>query len=49
LGEILNNSEATGKIVKWVIELAMYDIVYKPWTTIKAQALGDFVAEWMET
>jgi hypothetical protein len=31
------------------IELFMYDIVYKPTTTIKAQALSDFVAEWTET
>jgi hypothetical protein len=27
----------------------MYDIVYKPQTMIKAQALSDFVAEWTET
>jgi hypothetical protein len=44
LGEILNNWEATDKIAKWSIELSMYDIVYKPSTTIKAQALSDFVA-----
>jgi hypothetical protein len=49
LGEILNNREATGKSAKWAIELSMYDIVYKPRTTIKAQALCDFVAEWTET
>jgi ribonuclease HI len=49
LGEILNNREGTGKITKWVIELSMYDIVYKPMTTIKVQALSDFVAEWTET
>jgi hypothetical protein len=36
LGEILNNREATGKIDKWAIELSMYDIIYKPRTTIKA-------------
>jgi hypothetical protein len=30
------------------IELSMYDIVYKPRTVIKAQALSDFVAEWTE-
>jgi hypothetical protein len=24
LGEILNNSEATGKVAKWAIELSMY-------------------------
>jgi ribonuclease HI len=49
LGEILNNRKATGKIAKWAIELSMYDIVYRPRTTIKAQALSDFVAEWTET
>jgi hypothetical protein len=49
LGEILNNREATRKVAKWVIELSMYDIVYKPRTAIKAQALSDFVAEWTET
>jgi hypothetical protein len=45
----LNNMEATGKIAKLAIELSMYDIVYKPRTTIKAQALCDFMAEWTET
>jgi hypothetical protein len=47
--EILNNRDATEKIAKWAIELSMYDIVYKPRTTIKAQVLRDFVAEWTET
>jgi hypothetical protein len=49
LGEVLNNSEATEKIVKWVIELSMYDIIFKPRTAIKAQALSDFITEWTET
>jgi hypothetical protein len=49
LGEILNNREATRKIAKWAIGLPMYDIVYKPRTTIKAQALSGFVVEWKET
>jgi hypothetical protein len=49
LGEILNNREATGKIAKWAIELFIYDIIYKPRTAIKAQALSDFVTEWTET
>jgi hypothetical protein len=49
LGEILNNREATENIAKWAIELSMYGIVYKSRTTIKAQALSDFVAEWTKT
>jgi hypothetical protein len=49
LDEILNNWEVTGKIAKWVIELSMYDIIYKPRTTIKSQALSDLVVEWIET
>jgi hypothetical protein len=46
LGKILNNREASDKIIKWVIELSMCDIIYKPRMAIKAQALSDFVAEW---
>jgi hypothetical protein len=49
LGKILNNREATQKIAKWVIELSMYDIVYKARKVIKAQALSNFMAEWTET
>ena len=48
LGEILKGREATEKIAKWVIKLSMYDIEYKPRTTIKAQALNNIVAEWTE-
>jgi hypothetical protein len=48
LGEILNKREATNKIAKWAIELYMYDIVYKPRTTIKTQVLSDFMAKWTE-
>jgi hypothetical protein len=44
----LNNREAANKIAKWAFELSMYDIIYKPRTSIKAQALSNFVAEWTE-
>jgi DNA replication protein DnaD len=47
-GEILNNRDATRKIVKWAIELSMYDITYKTRTAVKAQALSDFMDEWTE-
>ncbi|KAL0382475.1 UNVERIFIED_CONTAM: hypothetical protein Scaly_0534800 [Sesamum calycinum] len=38
-----------GQLVKWAIELSEYDISYLPRTTIKAQALADFVSEMMGT
>jgi hypothetical protein len=49
LAKILNNREATRKIAKWAIDLSMHDMVYKPRTSIKAQALSDFIAECTET
>src|SRR5664279_3567163 len=46
LGDIINNTDATGRVAKWGIELAAFDIQYKPRTAIKSQALADFVADW---
>ncbi|KAK4403042.1 hypothetical protein Sango_1044900 [Sesamum angolense] len=37
------------RLVKWAIELSEYDISYIPRTTIKAQALADFVSEMIGT
>jgi ribonuclease HI len=48
LGDILRNQDATGRISKWVIELGALTIDFKPRTTIKSQALVDFMAEWRE-
>ncbi|KAL0409774.1 UNVERIFIED_CONTAM: hypothetical protein Sradi_1911800 [Sesamum radiatum] len=45
LKQVLGRPEATGRLVKWAIELSEYDISYLPRTTIKAQALADFVSE----
>ncbi|XP_074377893.1 uncharacterized protein LOC141719413 [Apium graveolens] len=42
---ILHTPKASGRLVKWEIELGEFDIKYKPRTTIKAQALADFVVE----
>ena len=46
--DIINNSDATGRVAKWGIELSAFDIEYKPRTTIKSQILADFVADWIE-
>ena len=48
LGDIINNADATGRVAKWGIELAAFDISYKPRTAIKSQALTDFIADWTE-
>ena len=47
--DIINNSDATGHVAKWGIELSAFDIEYKPRTAIKSQILADFVADWTET
>lgn len=48
LGDIINNTDATGRVAKWGIELAAFDIQYKPRNAIKSQALADFIADWTE-
>ncbi|KAL0430558.1 UNVERIFIED_CONTAM: hypothetical protein Sradi_0681800 [Sesamum radiatum] len=45
LKQVLSKPETSGRLVKWAIELSEYDISYLPRTTIKAQALADFVSE----
>ncbi|XP_017227992.1 uncharacterized protein LOC108203528 [Daucus carota subsp. sativus] len=42
---VLSKPELTGRMSKWAIRLSTYDIVYKPRTAIKSQALADFVAD----
>jgi ribonuclease HI len=46
--DILHNQDATGCISKWAVELGALSIDFKPRTTIKSQALVDFMAEWRE-
>jgi ribonuclease HI len=48
IGDILHNKEAIGRIAKWTCELGAHDIEFRPRTTIKTQALVDFVSEWTE-
>jgi hypothetical protein len=44
LANILHNQDATGRLSKWVVELGALSIDFKPCTTIKSQALVDFLA-----
>jgi len=48
LGDILRNKDANGRIVKWVIELCPFSLDFQSRTTVKSQALVDFIAEWTD-
>ncbi|GAA0162282.1 hypothetical protein LIER_18409 [Lithospermum erythrorhizon] len=43
---ILENPSRSGRNVKWATELSKFDLHYKPSTSIKAQALANFMVEW---
>ncbi|KAL0293460.1 UNVERIFIED_CONTAM: hypothetical protein Sradi_6936800 [Sesamum radiatum] len=45
LKQVLGRPEALGRLVKWGIELSEYDISYLYRTTIKGQALANFVSK----
>ena len=48
LRQTLHKPDASGRLVKWAIELSEFDIDYKPRAVIKAQAMADFMAEFAE-
>ncbi|XP_074323318.1 uncharacterized protein LOC141660250 [Apium graveolens] len=45
LRNIIHGPKASGRLIKWAIELGEFHIKYKPRTMIKAQDLADFVVE----
>jgi hypothetical protein len=48
IGDILHKKEAVGRTTKWACELGAHNIEFQPRTTIKIQALVDFILEWTE-
>ena len=47
--EIICSKDATGKVAKCAINLAMHGIDYEKRKTIKSQVLADFIINWTET
>jgi hypothetical protein len=45
LWKAMNKPDAARPLIQWSIEFSEFDIDYRPRTTIKAQALADFIAE----
>ncbi|GKB98784.1 putative nucleotidyltransferase, ribonuclease H [Tanacetum coccineum] len=45
IGQVLNNSGASGRLAKWAVELGAYGITYVPRVAIKGQVLADFLAD----
>ena len=45
LRQVLQKPEASRHLLKWAVELGQFDIHFRPRTTIKGQALVEFVAE----
>lgn len=43
--QVLYKSEASGRLMKWAIELGEHEIYYLPWKAIKGQTLADFLVE----
>jgi hypothetical protein len=48
LSEIVGCKDATGRVAKWVIELAAHTIQYKPRMTIKSQIIANCFTDWGE-
>ena len=45
LKKVMNELEATRRLIQWVVELSEFDVRYQPKSTIKAQVLANFIVE----
>ena len=48
LQDIIRNRDATGRVVKWAVEIGVHNIKYEPRKAIKSQELADFLVDWHE-
>ena len=44
----MRNKDANGRIVKWAMELYPFSLDFQSCTTVKSQALVNFIAEWTD-
>src|SRR6266516_259921 len=49
LQRILRNPEATGRIVKWALELSSFGLNFERTSTVQSRSLAEFIAEWTPT
>ena len=49
LRQVLQKLDASGRLLRWTIELNQCEIKFQPWPAIKGQALVDFIAEFSHT
>ena len=47
LHQVQQKLEASGRLLKWAIELRQFEVNFRPRTMIKVQALADFIAEFI--
>ena len=47
-GDIIQKREATSRVAKWAIEIGPHGLKYVPRTTVKSQALVDFINDWTD-
>ena len=45
LGDMIHNKDANGRIIKWAMELCSFSLEFATRSTIKSQALVDFIVE----
>ena len=46
LRQVLQKPELAGRLTRWAMELSEFDIQFKPRTSVKGQAVADFIAEY---
>ncbi|XP_022892635.1 uncharacterized protein LOC111407412 [Olea europaea var. sylvestris] len=49
LRQVMQKTDASGRLLKWAIELSEFDLTFRPRHAIKGQAFADFMVEFTKT